>query len=75
MYARESACELIFLCELHSARVDDYCDFIGEVYGGRGWNVSWFYGGYSNNYVVMWRSGINVSSSQLAKFGTRQCGF
>ena len=47
--------DVVFLCEIHSARVDDYDGFAKGVYGMRGYDCATVPGAYSNNYVVMWR--------------------
>lgn len=54
--------DVIFLCEVHSARVDDYANFLRAVYGTH-YGVYVLEGGYSNNYVCLIRSGANISDT------------
>lgn len=54
---------IIFLCEVRSARLDDYVSFTKEVYGGV-YDVYSLPGGYSNAYVVLIRRDANITVSQ-----------
>lgn len=46
--------DLIFLCEVHSARVDNFVEFLTDVYGHH-YYIDAVDGNYSNNYVYMIR--------------------
>lgn len=43
---------VIYLCEVHSARIEDYIEQLRAVYGGT-YRVEYLDGGYSNAYVFM----------------------
>jgi endonuclease/exonuclease/phosphatase family metal-dependent hydrolase len=55
--------DVIFLCEVHSARVNDYLGFLQQVYTGK-YTVNHLPGGHSNAYVVMIRTGAHLALSQ-----------
>jgi hypothetical protein len=55
--------DIIFLCEVHSARLSDYDGFIGSVYASRGYRVLPFTGGHSNAYILIVRNDINAELS------------
>jgi hypothetical protein len=55
--------DVVFLCEVHSARVDDYVEFLKRVYGTK-YSINSLPGGYSNAYVLMVRLGVNLVLSQ-----------
>jgi hypothetical protein len=55
--------DLIFLCEVHSARLKDYSGFVGSVYSTFGYKVHAFSGGHSNAYILIVRSQANVQLS------------
>jgi endonuclease/exonuclease/phosphatase family metal-dependent hydrolase len=54
--------DVIFLCEVHSARVNDYLGFLRQVY--QTYSVNSLAGGYSNAYVLLIRNGVNLAVSQ-----------
>jgi hypothetical protein len=47
---------IIFLCEVHSARVNDHVSFLQQTYG-HSYEVESLPGGHSNAYVLMIRKG------------------
>ncbi|AWB65358.1 endonuclease/exonuclease/phosphatase family protein [Saccharobesus litoralis] len=51
--------DIVFLCEVHSARIDDYVDFLKSVYGDS-YQVDYIAGGHSNAFVFLWRKALNV---------------
>ena len=57
---------VVFLCEVHSARKDDYKAFLNTVYG-RDYRVDCLDGGNSNGYILLTRhdAGIQVSQDTL----------
>lgn len=46
--------DLLFLCEVHSSRLDDYAKYLKAVYPAYG--VCTFHGGNSNNYLVLMKT-------------------
>jgi hypothetical protein len=50
--------DVLFLCEVHSARVEDYRNFIASVYGGY-YLVFSLPGGHSNAYIVMVKAAVS----------------
>ncbi|WP_018606657.1 hypothetical protein [Uliginosibacterium gangwonense] len=59
--------DVLFLCEVHSARVEDYVDFLRSVHDTQ-YSVDSLDGGNSNNYICLVRrsSGVqNLSYAQL----------
>lgn len=48
--------DIIFLCEVHSARIDDYLGFVRSVYPA--YDVHAFAGGHSNAYVLLIRQSL-----------------
>ncbi len=52
---------IIFLCEVHSARVDDYKTYLSTLY--KGYNVDSLPGGYSNAYVILTRKNLSIEIS------------
>ncbi len=55
--------DLIFLCEVHSARLNDYGEFIGSVYSTFGYKVYRFQGGHSNGYILIVRDSAHAELS------------
>lgn len=53
--------QIIFFCEVHSSRTNDYISYIKNVYPN--YNVMSFWGGKSNNYVLMWTKAISFEIS------------
>ncbi|MEP2707573.1 MAG: hypothetical protein ABJQ71_20060 [Roseibium sp.] len=51
--------EVVFLCEVHSARIGDYVDFLRAVYGGI-YRVEFLAGGHSNAYVFLVRHDLGA---------------
>ena len=49
------AVDLIFLCEVHCARQQDFRDFLEEAYGDKGYEIRITPGGNSNAYVTLAR--------------------
>lgn len=58
----ENSFHIIFLCEVHSARVDDYLGFLRSVYG-ENYRVESLPGGHSNAYVLLARKDLNSEMS------------
>ncbi|MCP1290755.1 MULTISPECIES: endonuclease/exonuclease/phosphatase family protein [unclassified Chromobacterium] len=50
--------DVVFLCEVHSARLDDYYDYLRGVY--QNYDVHAFAGGHSNGYIVITRKGPHL---------------
>ncbi len=44
--------DLVFLCEVHNARVDDFIEYLTAVVGET-YRIDWVSGNYSNNYVYL----------------------
>ncbi|WP_417319523.1 hypothetical protein [Emcibacter sp.] len=55
--------DIIFLCEVHGARVDDFAEFLTNVYGQH-YAIDAVDGNYSNNYVFL------VNKNVLVNYGT-----
>ncbi len=53
-YCSNRAVDLIFLCEVHSARIGDYISHLREVYG-ENYACEFLEGGHSNAYVLLAR--------------------
>ena len=66
-YCSNRAVDLIFLCEVHSARIVDYISHLKEIYG-EGYACEFLEGGHSNAYVILARrsSGFDLSFDGLA---------
>ncbi len=65
---KELCVDLIFLCEIHSARLKDFVEFLATVYGE--YRVASFTGGYSNGYVIMAKKTADIDiASQGDLFG------
>lgn len=64
---------IIFLCEIHSSRLDDYVLHLISVYQGS-YNVEGFPGGHSNGYVLIVRRDLQVKCSSSPLLGlNRDC--
>ncbi|MGH7120622.1 MAG: endonuclease/exonuclease/phosphatase family protein [Acetobacteraceae bacterium] len=62
-FSCENQVHVIFLCEVHSARIDDYLSFCRKVYGAT-YHVDSLPGGHSNAYVVLHRNDLSVVPAQ-----------
>jgi len=54
---------VIFLCEVHSSRVDDYLAYCRGVYGGQ-YEIGSLPGGHSNAYILLYRKDVSIVVSQ-----------
>ena len=54
--------EVIFLCEVHSARIGDFIGYLNATYGNT-YNVNFLEGGQSNAYVVLTSKKISFELS------------
>jgi hypothetical protein len=54
---------VVFLCEVHSARIDDYVTFLQEVYGNN-YHIASLPGGLSNAYVILIRKDAGIVTGQ-----------
>jgi len=63
----EQGIELIFLCEIHSARMDNYQEFISSI--TEYYDCPNFEGGYSNGYTLLVRKGLNFKISHYTLKG------
>lgn len=50
--------DVLFLCEVHSARSLDYISFLQQVYPD--YTIHTVHGGYSNDYVIMFRTNQTI---------------
>ena len=61
-YCINRGVDVIFLCEVHSARVDDYVNFLRSVYSEH-YECESLPGGYSNAYVVIHKKSVKFTLS------------
>jgi hypothetical protein len=61
-YCCKRGTDLIFLCEVHAARIQDYMEFLKKVYSEH-YLCESLDGGHSNAYVVMHKKSVGFSLS------------
>ncbi|MBC1189456.1 hypothetical protein PN434_03885 [Microcystis aeruginosa CS-558/01A06] len=61
-YCCNKRIDIIFLCEVHGARLDDYLNNLSLVYFDN-YDIHSFEGGKSNGYIIMTRKRLNIELS------------
>lgn len=70
---KELGITVVFLCEVHSARIEDYTSFLEGVYGAN-YTVNFLAGGYNNAYVYLIRKDAEISASYYQLRGLNRAG-
>lgn len=60
----QNTCQVIFLCEVHSAQVENYASFLSETYSTQLYNIISLPGGYSNAYIAMVHNSAGLTPSE-----------